>query len=156
MRAAELGHWCCCRCRALLLDVDRRVRFGAWCWCLCRAPPHVYTHLRFGAWMLVRLQIAAARCLWQCATWSVGAVVMVPTNIFCYLGSMLASCRHDESQRFTAGRTLTLYSHRCFFRIYVWLFSVVAGLLVRLGAIARIPNPVDPLVGEAQVATQGT
>ena len=61
--------------------------------------------VRFGAWALLLLQGAAARCVaacalelgrscWPCAGWSLGAGVaalVLPTRVFCSLGSMLAS-----------------------------------------------------------------
>ena len=91
----RLGAAAGCRCRVLLGSV----RIGAHVLVLLQSAdakqrPHVSGCIRFGAWVMVPLQGvaqgAAARCLWQRAIWSFSAGVMLPTNICCYLGSMLA------------------------------------------------------------------
>ena len=66
----ELGCWWCCR--VLLQDVFGSVLCGA------------RVLGRFGAWALVPLQGAVARCLWQCVLWSLRA---------CCCRVLLQSCR---------------------------------------------------------------
>ena len=101
------GAWCgLCRWRAPLPDVYGCVRFGACALVPVPVPLQgsrelLYCEMStavsyrcqmcmgmcFGAWMLVLLQGVAARCLRQCALWSLGAdatagcCCVLPTNL---------------------------------------------------------------------------